>query len=90
VVVNEDRPYRNAERYRTQYAGYKNNHSQQVIRNSHEEKYFEIKNHPEHDKWKGNNGRGNGRDERGNGRNERDNGRKGRGNDDKRNDHDNK
>lgn len=69
VVVNEDRPYRNAERYRTQYAGYKNNHSQQVIRNSHDEKYFEIKNHPEHNKWKGNNGnngngRGNGKDGR--------------------------
>lgn len=80
VVVNEDRPYRNAQRYRTQYAGYKNNHSQQVIRNSHDQKYFEIKNHPEHDKW-----RGNGNDRRDNNDkkdkdNGHDNGRRGHGN----------
>ncbi len=67
VVVNEDRPYRYADRYRNQYAGYKNNHSQQVIRNSHEEKYFESREHPEHNKWKGNNdnnGNGKGKDKK--------------------------
>ena len=70
VVINDDRPYLNAPRYRSQYAGYKNNYTQQIIRNSHEEKYFEIKNHPEHNKWKGNNGNnGNGR---GNGKGDRD------------------
>jgi len=73
VVVNEDRPYRNAQRYRNQYAGYKNNHSQVPIRNSHDQKYFEIKDHPEHNKWKGNNGR----KDKDNGH---DNGRRGHGN----------
>lgn len=58
VVINEDRPYRNAAMYRTKYAGYKNNHSQQVIRNSHDEKYFVNRGHPEHNKWKGNEGKG--------------------------------
>lgn len=58
VVINEDRPYRNAVMYRTKYAGYKNNHSQQAIRNSHDEKYFVNRGHPEHNKWKGNEGKG--------------------------------
>lgn len=51
VVVNEPRPYRNAEMYRTKYAGYKNNHGQEIIRNSHDSRYFENKGHPEHSKW---------------------------------------
>jgi hypothetical protein len=47
--------------YRVKYAGFKNNHSQQIIRNSHEQKYFIIKGHPEHYKYKnGNNGKGKG------------------------------
>jgi len=60
VVINEDRPYRNAAVYRAKYSGYKGNHSQEIIRNSHEEKYYENRNHPEHNKWKGksNNGKG--------------------------------
>ncbi len=57
VVVNEPRPYRNAVTYRMKYASYKNNHSQQIIRNSQEERYFENRNHPQHNKWKQNNGR---------------------------------
>ncbi len=56
VVVNEQRPYRNAEKYRTQYAGYKGRHDQEIIRNSHDQRYWGNKNHPEHNKW--NNGRG--------------------------------
>lgn len=60
VVVNKDRPYRYAELYRRQYAGYKNRQDQPIIRNSHENKYFENKTHPEHNKWNNNNGRGNG------------------------------
>ena len=55
VVVNEPNPYRHAEMYRTKYASYRNNHDQQVIRNSHEEKYWQIKDHPEHNKWKDDN-----------------------------------
>ncbi|MBS1655580.1 MAG: hypothetical protein JSU05_12085 [Bacteroidetes bacterium] len=51
VVVNEPKPYRRASYYRTQYARYKGRHDQEIIRNSHESKYFVIKEHPEHDKW---------------------------------------
>ncbi len=59
VVVNEPQPYRQAEMYRIKYASYKGNHEQQIIRNSHEEKYFEVKDHPEHNKWKKDKDRGN-------------------------------
>jgi hypothetical protein len=52
VVVNENKPYRNAATYRTKYASYKGHHDQDIIRNSQEPKYFESKDHPEHNKWK--------------------------------------
>lgn len=61
VVINNARPYRNDRYYRTKYAGYRNNHSQEVIRNSHDSRYFVNKDHPEHNNWKrDNNGRGRG------------------------------
>ena len=61
VVINDDpRPYRNAENYRTRYAQYRGNHSQDVIRNSHDSRYFENKNHPEHNQWQKNRNRRNG------------------------------
>jgi len=52
VVVNERQPYRNAENYRTMYSPYKGRNNQPIIRNSQESKYFEVKDHPEHSKWK--------------------------------------
>jgi hypothetical protein len=52
VVVNERTPYHHPETYRTRYASYKGRHDQEIIRNSHDERYFENKNHPEHNKWK--------------------------------------
>jgi hypothetical protein len=62
VVVNEPSPYNHAHEYKIKYAKYKGDHSQQIIRNSHEEKYFINKNHPEHNKAKGKkNGKGHGR-----------------------------
>ncbi len=63
VVVNEPRPYRYAQSYRSKYAGYKGNRGQEVIRNSRDSRYFENKGHPEHNNWKknGNHGNGNGR-----------------------------
>jgi hypothetical protein len=76
VVVNEPRPYRNAPAYRMQYAQYRNNHSQEIIRNSREPRYFENKNHPDHDKWKQDR-RNDNRDNHGNNRNNRGN-RRGR------------
>lgn len=52
VVVNENRPYRNANKYRTQYASYKNNHGQEAIRNSRDSRYFRTKGHPEYNNWR--------------------------------------
>lgn len=54
VVVNEPRPYMHDAMYRQKYASYRDRHDQQVIRDSREQKYFENKNHPMHDQWKGN------------------------------------
>ena len=69
VVINDDsNPYRNAETYRTRYAGYRGNHSQEVIRNSQDSRYFENRNHPQHNQWQRNRNRGNGNGN-GNGRN---------------------
>ena len=69
VVMNGNRPYRNAAYNRNKYANFRGRHDQEVIRNSHEEKYFENKNHPEHDKWKGGNdrqGKNRGQEKKGN------------------------
>jgi hypothetical protein len=52
VVINEPKPYLHHQENREKY-GHQNEHSnQQNIRDSHESKYFENKNHPEHSKWK--------------------------------------
>ena len=56
VVVNEPKPYNRASYYRSKYANYKGRHDQDIIRNSHEEKYWQIKDHPDHSKWENNNG----------------------------------
>ena len=66
VVINQARPYNNAAMYRSKYAGFKGNHDQELIRNSHETKYFENKDHPEHNKWEGN--KNNGKDNKNNGK----------------------
>ena len=59
VVINESRPWLHAQSYRMKYAEYKGRHDQEVIRNSHEQKYFENKDHPQHNEWKGRDGKGN-------------------------------
>ena len=51
VVINEDKPYMHDQDYREKYSSYKNRHDQQPIRDSHDSKYFVIKNHPEHKTW---------------------------------------
>ena len=51
VVINEPNPYRNAYMYRTKYASYKGNHGQRTIRDSRDSRYYQIKEHPEHNKW---------------------------------------
>jgi len=53
VVINEPKPYLHHITYKVKYVQYKGNRNQVVIRDSHEEKYFVIKSHPEHSKWKG-------------------------------------
>src|SRR4051812_27406751 len=39
VVINEPSPWLRHDRYRSEYVKYKGNHGQQIIRNSHDEKY---------------------------------------------------
>lgn len=64
VVVNEPRPYNRPEIYRTKYASYKGQHNQEIIRNSRDSRYFGNKNHPEHNKWKQEQRRGNNNNKR--------------------------
>ena len=59
VVLNERRAYLHHDEHMRQYSDYKSRHDQEVIRDSHEEKYWQIKDHPEHQKW---HGRGHGRE----------------------------
>jgi hypothetical protein len=51
VVINESRPYLRNNYYKQQYANYKGDRSQPIIRDSRERKYFESKGHPEHREW---------------------------------------
>jgi len=63
VVINEPRPYLHHDVYYKKYYGYRGRSGQPFIRDSHEEKYWQIKEHPQHGKWKqngGNNGNGKG------------------------------
>jgi hypothetical protein len=62
VVVNDPRPYRHVETYRQKYGSYKGRRDQEIIRNSQDARYFEVKDHPQHDKWE--------KDHHGNGRKE--------------------
>ncbi len=78
VVMNEPRPYLHYDRDRIKYAPYRGQHNQQPIRDSRDQKYFENKNHPQHNEWRGN-GDQNNRDQhdnrKGNKRNDRGNGK---------------
>ena len=51
VVVNEEQPYRHNDNHREKYKTFKGMKDQQVIRDSHDHKYFVNKDHPEHDSW---------------------------------------
>jgi hypothetical protein len=52
VVINEPTPYQNHESHQAKYGTFKGKKDQPVIRDSRDPKYFENKDHPEHDKWK--------------------------------------
>ena len=54
VVLNERRPWIHHETLRAKYEPYRNHHDQIVIRESHEPKYYQIKEHPQHNEWHGN------------------------------------
>lgn len=61
VVVNRPRAYRYYNEDRRRYGGYRGNHSQVIIRNSDDSRYYEVKGHPKYKERHGNNGRGRGR-----------------------------
>lgn len=50
VVINENRPWLRHDVYRVKYASFAGRHDQVVIRDSHDPRYFVIKEHPEHAK----------------------------------------
>jgi len=64
VVVNEREPYRHHARYRDTYALYRGRRDQDLIRDSHEPRYFASKEHPEHGKWEKEKRHGRGRGDR--------------------------
>ena len=85
-VINEDRPYLRHEFYRDKFIRYRGLHDQQIIRDSHDSKYFVVRGHPEHDKWIQNRGHVRIRENIGNGRGNSERGRgKGHGEDKKGN-----
>ena len=56
VVINGvNRPYLNNSRYQREYNSYRNRYDQTPIRDSRDEKYFQNRQHPQHDQWKRNN-----------------------------------
>lgn len=72
VVINDPTPYRHADTYRSQYGSYRGRHDQEVIRNSQDPRYFEVKDHPQHNQWRNDHNEGNDRNQ-GNYRNRRHN-----------------
>jgi len=58
VVINQPKPYRYFSSHKVKYGGYRGNHSQVIIRNSDDSKYYKVKGHP---KYNGNNGNGKGK-----------------------------
>ncbi|HEY4784939.1 MAG TPA: hypothetical protein VIH57_02770 [Bacteroidales bacterium] len=52
VVINEPEPYLHHDVYKAKYISYRGRHDQAVIRDSHDQRYYVIKDHPEHKHWK--------------------------------------
>ena len=51
VVENDPSAWKHHKDDARKYNEYKGRHDQTVIRDSHEEKYWQIKGHPDHSKW---------------------------------------
>jgi len=62
VVVNRPRAYRYFNDDRMRYGRYRGNHSQLIIRNSTDSRYYKIKGHPRYNDRDRDRGRGRGRD----------------------------
>ena len=60
VVVNEPKPYLHFQTDRTRYGNYRGNHSQVIIRNSDDPKYYVVKGHPKFKENSHDNGKHNG------------------------------
>jgi hypothetical protein len=52
VVVNEPRPYLHHDADKVRYGKFRGRHDQAVIRDSRDQRYFVIKEHPEHERWR--------------------------------------
>lgn len=48
VVVNEPRAYLHYKEHKVKYAPYRGNHTQVIIKNSNEPKYYVVKGHPKY------------------------------------------
>ena len=53
VVINDYRPYMHHKEYLRRYKSNDRHSIEQNIHDSHDSRYFVIKDHPEHSKWKG-------------------------------------
>lgn len=51
VVINEPTPYHQHKKYKEQYFSMRGRHDQEMIRESHDARYYVIKGHPGHNKW---------------------------------------
>lgn len=51
VVINEPKPYLHHDNYRDRYSRSNDYTNQESIRDSHEEKYYQNKKHPQHRQW---------------------------------------
>ena len=65
VVVNEPRAYLHFNSDRIKYERYRGNHSEGIIRNSNDPKYFVVKGHPKYFNRGHDNGRHNGQNKHG-------------------------
>ena len=53
VVINDQEPWLQNDRYSQKYKRYKGKHDQHAIRDSHDQRYWENPQHPEHARWQG-------------------------------------
>jgi hypothetical protein len=54
VVINEPRPYLRHNIYRQRYITYRGRRNQAIIRNSNDERYYQVQGHPRYEVWRRN------------------------------------